>query len=135
MNLKEWKLFMMGHIDGVERNLSTSAPRAARAQLEELRSRVNRAVSARSRKACERRADRLTESTPYFRAACRRHIGQEADICIDGIERCIESMAGLARAQGRRRVERKIEKILRDFRKRRRKPIYRPIKPHEGGCS
>jgi hypothetical protein len=36
-------------------------------------------------------------------------------------------MAGLARARGKKRAERGIKKVLGDFRKKRRKPIYKPI--------
>ena len=114
-------------IAGVERNLSASSPKTARAQLEALRKRVSNAISAQERKSCERRMDRLSESTAFFRAACRRYIGEQADIAVDGIERCIDSMRRLARARGNKKAERGRKRVLGDFRKKRRKPIYKPI--------
>ena len=117
MTRREWKDFAIGLIDGLERQLSSSAPKAARLQLAEIRECASRATTAKARRLCERRLDRLGESTPFFRGAVRR----------DGYERLIESMAKLAQAHGKKEAERGIHKILADFRKKRRKPIYKPI--------
>jgi hypothetical protein len=127
MNRKEWTTFMMGFIDGVKWNLAASAPKMAGLQLEELRKRVCGAATAQARKSCERRMDRLGESTSFSRAACRRLIGERADIAVDGMEQCVESMIRLAQARGDKRAERGIRKILGDFQKKWRKPIYKPI--------
>ena len=127
MNRKEWKTFMMCCIDDVERNLAASAPKTAKVQLGELRKRVSDAVSPQARKSCERRLDRLSESTPCFRAAGRRLIGERADIAVDAMEQCVESMARLAQARGNKQAERGIRRLLGDFKKKRRKPIYKPI--------
>jgi hypothetical protein len=40
----------------------------------------------------------------------------------------METMIKLARAREKRKAERGIAKILADFRKKRRKPIYKPIR-------
>jgi hypothetical protein len=127
MTSREWKDFIIGLIDGVERQLSSSTPKAARSQLAELRECAKKAKTARARKLCERRVDRLGESTPFFRGAVRRHIGEAADIVVDETERAIEAMARLAHARGNKKAERGIHKILADFRKKRRKPIYKSI--------
>jgi len=129
MTPREWKDFAIGLIDGLERQLSSSAPKTARLQLAELRECASKATTAKARKSCERRLDRLSESTPFFRGAARRHIGGQADLAIDGTERFIESMIKLAHVQGKKEAERGMRKILADFRKKRRKPIYKPIHP------
>jgi hypothetical protein len=71
--------------------------------------------------------DRLGESTPFFRGAVRRHIGEAADIAIDGYEALMETFLKIARARGNKKAVRGITKILADFRKKRRKPIYKSI--------
>jgi hypothetical protein len=83
--------------------------------------------NCKSAKSYEQRVDRLVKSTPFFRGAGRRCIGELSDITIDKIERTIESMAKFAKAQGKKKAEREIHKILANFRKKRRKPIYKPI--------
>ena len=118
---------MVGLIDDLERQLRSSAPKTARLQLGELRECASKAATAKARKSCERRLDSLAESSPYFRGAARRHVGERADIAIDGIERILDGMIKLARARDNRKGERGITKILVDFQKKRRKPIYRPI--------
>jgi hypothetical protein len=67
--------------------------------------------------------DKLGESTPFFWAAVRRLIGEQAEIAIDGIE----TMIKLARVRRNKKAEKGITKILADFRKTRRKPIYKPV--------
>ena len=128
MNAHEWKSFAVGMVDRLSRQLPSSAPKKAQLQLAELRERACKPTTARMRKSWERSCDRLTESAPYFRGAARRVIGDLADIAIDGAEHCLSSMAGLARARGNKEAEKGIKKTLRDFRKKRRKPIYKPIK-------
>jgi hypothetical protein len=128
MTPREWKNFAIDLIDGLERQLCSSAPKTARLQLAELRECASKATTVKARKSCEQRLDKLVESTPFFRAAARRHVGERADIAIDGIERSLERMINLARVRGDKRAERRIAKILADFRKNRRKPIYKPIK-------
>ena len=127
MTPSEWKYFAIGIVDGLERHLCPSAPKMARLQLAQLREYVSKARTAKTRKLWERRCDRLAESTPFFRGATRRHIGAQADIAIDGLEALMGTMIKLARVRGKRKAERGIAKILADFRKKRRKPIYRPI--------
>jgi hypothetical protein len=124
---QEWKDFIIALIDGLERQLCRSAPKAARLQLEKLRECASKASTAAARKSCERKLDRLTESTPFFRGAARRYVGERADIAIDGVERVLEGMIKLARVQGNKKAVRGIAKILADFRVKRRKPIYKPI--------
>ena len=104
MNRKDWKTFMMGCVDDLEKNLAVSIPKTARVQLEELRKRMSDAVSPQARKSCERRLDRLSESASYFRAAGRRLVGERADIIIDGMERCVEGMGRLAQARGHKQA-------------------------------
>jgi hypothetical protein len=128
MTPREWKNFAIDLIDGLERQLCSSAPKTARLQLAELRECASKATTIKARKSCEQRLDKLIESTPFFRAAARRHVGERADITIDGIERSLEGMINLARVRGDKKAERRIAKILADFRKNRRKPIYKPIK-------
>jgi hypothetical protein len=72
--------------------------------------------------------DTLAESSPYFKGAVRRHVGEQVAIILDGTERAMEGMVKLARAQGNRKGERGITKLLMDFRKKRRKPLYKPVK-------
>lgn len=127
MTPREWKDFIIGTIDGVERQLRSSTPKSARLQLAELRECARKATTAKARKSCERRLDRLGESTPFFRGAVRRHIGEAADIVVDETERAIEAMAKLAHARGNKKAERGIHKVLADFRKKRSKPIYKSI--------
>jgi hypothetical protein len=127
MKPSEWKNFAIGLIDGLERQLSSSAPKTAKLKLAELHECINKAVTAKKRKSWERRLDGLTESTPFFKGATRRYIGARMDIAIDGVERSIEGMGKLARARGDKKAEKGIAKILVDFRKKRRKPIYKPI--------
>jgi hypothetical protein len=128
MTPREWKNFAIDLIDGLERQLCSSAPKTARLQLAELRECASKATTIKARKSCEQRLDKLIESTPFFRAAARRHVGERADITIDGIERSLEGMINLARVRGDKKAERRIAKILADFRKNRRKPIYKPVK-------
>lgn len=118
---------MIRVVDGLERQLSSSAPKTARLQLVELRECASKATTARARKSYEQRVDRLVKSTPFFRSAGRRYIGELSDIAIDETERTIESMAKLAKAQGNKKAEREIPKILANFQEKRRKPIYKPI--------
>jgi hypothetical protein len=96
--------------------------------LAELRECASKATTVKARKSCEQRLDKLVERTPFFRAAAWRHVGERADIAIDGIERSVEGMINLARVRGDKKAERRIAKMLADFRKNRRKPIYKPIK-------
>jgi hypothetical protein len=128
MTPREWKDFAIGLINGLERQLCPSAPKAAKLQLAELRERAIKATTAKVRKSCERRLDRISESTLFFRGAVRRHVGEQVDIAVDGIERIVEGMVKVARVRGNKKAERGITKILADFRKKRRKPIYKPIK-------
>jgi hypothetical protein len=128
MTPREWKNFVISLIDGLERQLCSSAPKTAKFQLAELRECASKPTTVTARKLCERRLDRLSESTSFFRGAARRHVGEHADIAIDGIEWSLEGMTKLARVRGDKRAERRIAKILADFRKKRRKPIYKPIK-------
>ena len=127
MKPSEWKNFAIGLIDGLERQLSSSAPKTARLRLAELRESINKAATAEKRKSWERRLDRLAESTPFFKGVARRYVGTRMDIAIDGIERSIEGMAKLARTRGNKKAEKGILKILVDFRKKRRKPVCKPI--------
>jgi hypothetical protein len=127
MTSREWRNFASELIDGLERQLCSSAPKRAKLQLAELRECASKATTAKARKAWERRCDRLGESTPFFRGAVRRHIGEQMDIAIDGMDGAIEAMAKLAKAQGNTKAERGIAKTLADFRKKRRKPVYKPI--------
>jgi hypothetical protein len=128
MTPREWENFTIGLIDGLERQLCSSAPKTAKLHLAELRECASKATTANARKLCEQRLDRLSESTPFFRGAARRHVGEHADIAIDGIERSLEGMIKLARVRGDKKAERRITKILADFQEKRRKPIYKPIK-------
>jgi hypothetical protein len=125
----DWKGIMVGSIDGLERQLPSSAPKAARLHLGELRESASKASSAQARKSCERRLDSLLESLPCFRGAFRRYVGERVDSAIDVMESVMETMSRVARLQGKRKAERGITKLLVDFRKKRRKPIYKPIKP------
>jgi hypothetical protein len=127
MTPRQWIDFTIGLIDRLERQLSPSAPKTARVQLAAVRVQASRSNTARARKSCEQRLDKLTESTPHFRGAARRVVGELADIAIDEAERYMESMSGLARVKGKKSAARVIEESLADFRKKRRKPIYKPI--------
>jgi hypothetical protein len=126
MTPREWKDFAIGMIDDLERQLCLSAPKTARLQLAELRECASKAATAKERKSCERRLDRLTESAPFFRGAARRLVGKRADIAIDGAERLLEVMIKLARVRGNKKAERRITKTLVDFRKKRSNLIHRP---------
>jgi hypothetical protein len=126
MKPSEWKNFVIGLIDGLERQLSSSAPKTAKLKLSELRECINKAATSKKRKSLERRLDRLTESSSFFKAAARRHIGARMDVAIDGLERSIEGMIKLAQVRGNKDGTRKITNLLVDFRKKR-KPIYKPI--------
>ena len=128
MNAKEWRDFILGTISGVERHLSRVAPKSAGLQLTEIHEQVKRAKTARARKSCERELDNLGESTPYFRGAVRRHIGEQMDIAIDKIENATKAMIKLARVSGKHDAANRISKSLRKFRKNRQKPIYKPLK-------
>jgi biotin synthase-related radical SAM superfamily protein len=127
MKPSEWKNFVIGLIDGLEQQLRSSAPKTARLKLAELRECINKAVTAKKRKSWERRLDRLTESSSFFKAAARRHVGARMDVALDARERSIEGMIKLAQVRGNKVGARKITKLLADFRKKRRKPIYKPI--------
>ena len=123
---------MVGLIEGLERQLSSSAPKTARMQLGEVRECIGRAASAKARKSCERMLDTLAESSPYFKGAARRHVGEQVDIILDGTERVLGGMARIARARGNRKGERGITKILVDFCRKRRKPLYGSVSQSVG---
>ncbi len=46
---------------------------------------------------------------------------------LDGLEQSIEGLIKLAKVQGKKDGARKVSKLLEDFRKKRRKIIYKPI--------
>lgn len=127
MKPNEWKNFTIGLLDDLEKQLSFSTPKTTRLKLAELRESINKITTARKRKSWKRRMDRLYESSPSIKAASRRLIGLRMDAAIDGLEQSIEKMSKLAQVRGNKVGARKITKLLADFRKKRRKPIYKPI--------
>ena len=124
---EEWKNFAIGLIDGLERQLRSSAPKTARLQLAELRGCAIKASNAKARNSLKRKIDKLVESTPYFRGASRRVIGEYADLSMDATERCFEGLIRFARVRGDKKAERKLTKSLSNLRKKRRKPFYKPV--------
>ena len=61
MKAKEWKVFTIGLIDGLERSLRGSTRKMARVQLAVVREHASKAVTSQARKLCDRRLDKLVE--------------------------------------------------------------------------
>jgi hypothetical protein len=110
--LPEWKSLIIGSIDGLERQLGSSASKRARSQLGELRECASKAATAKARKLCERRLDSLAESSPCFRGAARRYVLTAIN---DSVERVLKAFIKVARVRGNRKAERGITKLLVDF--------------------
>jgi hypothetical protein len=76
MTNREWKLFMNGLLDSVERELHPDTPTEDREALRAFRGRLERKRITEARKPYERKIDRLVESRPYLLAASHRYIGK-----------------------------------------------------------
>jgi len=76
MTNREWKHFMSGMLDAVERELHPDAPAHDRKALQALRSSLERKRVTEARKPYEQKFDRLVDSRPYLFTAAHRHIGK-----------------------------------------------------------
>src|ERR1017187_583949 len=91
MTNREWKHFMSGLLDSVERELHPDAPTEDREALRAFRGRLERKRVTEARKPYERKIDRLVESRPYLFAAAHRHIGK---ILPPAVEQAASDMNG-----------------------------------------
>jgi len=89
MTNREWKHFMSGLLDSVERELHPDAPTEDREALRAFRGRLERKRVTEPRKPYERKIDKLVESRPYLFAAAHRHIGK---ILPQTVERAASTM-------------------------------------------
>lgn len=74
MNRSQWKTLSEDLTRGVERELRASAPSKARIALREFRSRAKRCRLKRERRRFDRELEAFLQSTPYLRAATKRHL-------------------------------------------------------------
>jgi hypothetical protein len=68
----DWKTYIHGFIDNVEKELRPSAPPKSRAALNEFRTRINRDHVKRRRKRFQNDLDKLLETDPVLHAATNR---------------------------------------------------------------
>jgi hypothetical protein len=83
-------------VDGLEANLSPSAPREARLQLAEAR------LQIRSAGSCERRLNVLAESAPCFRRAANRYLKPKVDRALRDAVRVLQRADRVLRQAERR---------------------------------
>src|ERR1035437_9501985 len=83
MTNREWKHFMSGLLDSVERELHPDAPTEGREALRAFRGQLERKRVTEARKPYERKIDRLVESRPYLFAAAHRHIGKILPLAVE----------------------------------------------------
>jgi hypothetical protein len=92
---------MTSTIDGIKRELCPSAPERGHAALDRVRCRVHDAANARQRKKVEKDLDVLVHSTPYFRAATRRHFNAELGHALTALKRLLRLMREHRRTLGK----------------------------------
>ena len=78
MTNREWKDFMSGAGDSLERELHPDAPTEDREVLRAFRGQLERKRVTEARKPFERKIDKLVKTRPYLWAAAHRHIGKVA---------------------------------------------------------
>jgi hypothetical protein len=81
MNAREWKDAMGDLIDGVEQQVSASAPKSA-TKLKEFRSLVSSQRTAAARQHFESKLEEFLQSAPHLRDAAWRHLTPIADAAL-----------------------------------------------------
>ena len=104
MNAREWKDAMGDLIDGVERQVSASAPKSATKQLKDFRSLLGRQRTVAARQSFENKLEEFLQSAPHLRGAAWRHL--TSPLAVAALQRSAKTLKEADRILGSRKATR-----------------------------